>query len=183
MLACKWALAGKVVAKLSVWYAGLTTAGIMFMIEKAFSCPRSSYGIGNLLRAILQLKEHALALCFVRDMKWVTFGGLFFVLPLSFALFNFAQGCSISNESALKILSFFYQHILAVVCCEDTKATNSFPVTRRKNLWKRRSRADIGLDAIGFIVWQQLAWRRLLLLLRRTESHQDGIKGETHVES
>ena len=43
MLACKWAMPGKVAttrrfnAK-SIWYAGLTIR-IMFMIEKAFSCP------------------------------------------------------------------------------------------------------------------------------------------------
>lgn len=41
----------------SIWYAGLTTR-IMFMIEKAFSCPpRSSLRIGNLLRAIFGVRR------------------------------------------------------------------------------------------------------------------------------
>ena len=44
----------------SIWYAGLTTR-IMFMIEKAFSCPpRSSLRIGNLLRAIFRVRLHTI---------------------------------------------------------------------------------------------------------------------------
>ena len=49
----------------------------------------------------------------------------------------------------------------------------------KENLWKRRSGADIGLEAIGFIVWQ-LAWSCSFCSnddsSNAVESHQDGKK-------